>query len=145
MRYTLDLQHMMSMGCGMVPMMYPAMQQHYMPAMMMGMGVNRPMMPYPSILPGSTIQNPAMGPRFPMALPGCHLPQVPLSDHSGNQASPLLNSHDSNQPRMQNLADPYQQFFSFHHKQLPSSQASSLWNNFCNYIACTFVDAFLAK
>ncbi|KAJ8534607.1 hypothetical protein K7X08_016335 [Anisodus acutangulus] len=135
---TLQLQvQMMSMGCGMVPMMYPGMQQ-YMPPMGMGMGMgigmNRPMMPYPPLLPGAAMQNAAaaaqMGPRFPM--PPFHLPPVPVPDPSRMQASsqpdPMLNplvAHNSNQPRLPNFNDPYQQFFGLHQAQvtLPQNQS----------------------
>ncbi|KAL6210881.1 hypothetical protein ACLB2K_016111 [Fragaria x ananassa] len=60
---SLQLQvQMMSMGCGMVPMMFPGVQP-YMPmgmarmgmgmGMGMDMGMNRPMMPYGNVLAGS--------------------------------------------------------------------------------------------
>ncbi|KAK4408197.1 26S proteasome regulatory subunitA [Sesamum angolense] len=91
---SLQLQvQMMSMGCGMMPMMYPGMQQ-YMPAMGMGMGMGMGMdmgmnRPYPSMLPGSAMPNPAavahMGPRFPM--PPFHMQPVPVPDPSRIQAS----------------------------------------------------------
>lgn len=131
---------MMSMGCGMVPMMYPGMQQ-YMPAMGMGMGMgmgmeigmNRPMVPYPPLLPGAAMQNAAaaaqMGPRFPMA--PFHLPPVPVPDPSRMQASsqqdPMLNplvARNPNQPRLPNFNDPYQQFFGLHQAQVQLPQAS---------------------
>ncbi|XP_009794497.1 transcription factor PIF1 [Nicotiana tabacum] len=138
---SLQLQvQMMSMGCGMVPMMYPGMQQ-YMPAMGMGMvgmgmeiGMNRPMVPYPPLLPGAAMQNAAaaaqMGPRFPMA--PFHLPPVPVPDPSRMQASsqqdPMLNplvARNPNQPRLPNFNDPYQQHFGLHQAQvqLPQNQA----------------------
>ncbi|KAH6771285.1 hypothetical protein C2S52_016088 [Perilla frutescens var. hirtella] len=136
---SLQLQvQMMSMGCGMVPMMYPGMQQ-YMPAMGMGigmgmdMGMNRPMVPYPSLLPGSAMPNPAataaahMAPRFP--LPPFNMPQVAVPDPSRiqatNQTDPMPNStitQHPNQPRMPNFADPYQQYLGFHHAQLQLPQ-----------------------
>ncbi|KAL9168975.1 hypothetical protein ABFS82_04G048900 [Erythranthe guttata] len=123
---------MMSMGCGMVPMMYPGMQQ-YMPTMLMGMGMNRPMMPYPSMVPGSPMPNPAnMGPRFPMP-PGFHLPQTPLPDNcsriqGSNSNDPTQNS---SQPGPHNFVDPYHQFLGHHHQQQqqqqsPLPQASSI-------------------
>ncbi|XP_004247109.1 transcription factor PIF1 isoform X1 [Solanum lycopersicum] len=139
---SLQLQvQMMSMGCGMVPMMYPGMQP-YMPPMGMGMGMgmgmdigmNRPMVPYPPLLPGTAMQNAAaaaqMGPRF--SIPQFHLPPVPVPDPSRMQASsqpdPMLNSlvsHNSNQPRLPNFSDPYQQFFGLQQAQvaLPQNQA----------------------
>ncbi|KAI3461019.1 hypothetical protein Pfo_017682 [Paulownia fortunei] len=127
---SLQLQvQMMSMGCGMVPMMYPGMQQ-YMPAMGLGMGMNRAIVPYPSMLPGSAMPNPAaaahMGPRFPM--PAFHMPPVPVPDPSriqaSNQTDPVPNSvsHYQNQPRMPNFVDPYQQFLGLHQAQLPLPQ-----------------------
>ncbi|XP_055813063.1 transcription factor PIF1-like [Solanum dulcamara] len=138
---SLQLQvQMMSMGCGMVPMMYPGMQP-YMPPMGMGMGVvmgmeigmNRPMVPYPPLLPGAAMQNAAaaaqMGPRFP--IPPFHLPPVPVPHPSRMQASgqpdPILNplvAHNSNQPRLPNFNDPYQQIFGLQQAQvaLPQNQ-----------------------
>lgn len=138
---SLQLQvQMMSMGCGMVPMVYPGMQP-YMPPMGMGMGMgmgmeigmNRPMVPYPPLLPGAAMQNAAaaaqIGPRFP--IPPFHLPTVPVPDPSRMQASsqpdPMLNplvAHNSNQPRLSNFNDPYQQFFGLQQVQvaLPQNQ-----------------------
>ncbi|KAL7084384.1 hypothetical protein ACP275_14G220400 [Erythranthe tilingii] len=108
---------MMSMGCGMVPMMYPGMQQ-YMPTMSMGMGMgmgmgmemgmNRPpMVQYPSM--------PMPNPRFPM--PGFHQPC--------NQTNPIPNPavpHNQNQTHTPNFIDPYQQFHGLHPSQLPQNQ-----------------------
>ncbi|XP_075507137.1 transcription factor PIF1-like [Primulina tabacum] len=133
----LQVQMMMSMGCGMVPMMYPGMQQ-YMPVMGMGMGLgmgmdmsmNRPMMPYPSMLPGSALPNPAaahMSACFPM--PAFHLPPVSVTDPSriqaSNQTDPTSNSavsHNPNQPQMQNFNEPYQQFLGPRQAQPPLPQ-----------------------
>ncbi|CAI9107490.1 OLC1v1006850C1 [Oldenlandia corymbosa var. corymbosa] len=129
---SLQLQvQMMSMGCGMLPMMYPGVQQ-YMPAMGMGMGMgmgmemgmNRPIMPYPSLIPPSGMPNPAVVPAFhmrPVAVPGSSRVQAP------NQLDPMLNSlvaQNPNQPRMPNFADPYQQFIGLHQAQvsLPQNQ-----------------------
>lgn len=127
------------MGYGMMPMMYPGMQQ-YMPAMGMGMGMgmsmdmgmNRPIVPYPSMVQGSGIPGPAaaahMSPRYPMT--AFHMPSVRLPDPSrlqaSNQADPMLNSLvalNSNQPRMPNFVDPYQQFLGLQQAQLPLPQA----------------------
>lgn len=138
---------MMSMGCGMVPMVYPGMQP-YMPPMGMGMGMgmgmeigmNRPMVPYPPLLPGAAMQNAAaaaqIGPRFP--IPPFHLPPVPVPDPSRMQASsqpdPMLNplvAHNSNQPRLSNFNDPYQHFFGLQQVQVALPQASpssSTWS-----------------
>ncbi|KAK6143981.1 hypothetical protein DH2020_020801 [Rehmannia glutinosa] len=129
---SLQLQvQMMSMGCGMVPMMYPGMQQ-YMPAMGLGMGMNRPMVPYPSMLQGPAMPNPAaaahMGTRFPMPA-AFHMPQVPVPDpsriQSSNHTDQMPNfSHYQQHPRMPNFVDPYQQFLGMHQAQLPLPQAS---------------------
>ncbi|KZV16912.1 hypothetical protein F511_36740, partial [Dorcoceras hygrometricum] len=138
---SLQLQvQMMSMGCGMVPMMYPSMQQ-YMPVMGMGMGLgmgmdmsmNRPLVPYPSMLPGSTLPNPAaaahMSACFPM--PAFHLPPVPVTDPSrvqaSNQTDPTSNSavgHNPNQPQMPSVNEPNQQFLGPHQAQPAVQQAS---------------------
>lgn len=129
---SLQLQvQMMSMGCGMVPMMYPAGMQQYMPAMGMGMGMGigmdmgmtRPMVPYPSMIPGSAMPNT----RFP--LPPFHMAPVPLPDpsrmHATTQADTAPNStipQSQNHPRLPNFADPYQQYVGFHPSPLPLPQ-----------------------
>lgn len=134
---------MMSMGYSMVPMMFPGVQR-YMPAMAamgMGMGMdqaamNRPMVPYPPVLPGSAIMpNPAAAvaaaahlnqlfpvPRFPMA-------QVPMMGPQRSQAAkpsdPMMNSfpqQNVNQPRVP-FADPYQQYVGLPQTQMPQPQA----------------------
>ncbi|KAG6426984.1 hypothetical protein SASPL_111223 [Salvia splendens] len=142
---SLQLQvQMMSMSCGMVPMMYPVGVQQYMPAAMglgmgMDMGMSRPMVPYPPMMAGSAMPNPAaaaahMGPRFP--LPPFHMQPVPVPDPSAlqptNRADHVSNStaipqnqnQNQNQPRFQNFPDPYQQYLGFHPTQLPIPQAS---------------------
>ncbi|KAK7377682.1 hypothetical protein VNO80_03111 [Phaseolus coccineus] len=90
---SLQLQvQMMSMGYGMVPMMFPGIQQ-YMPAIGMGvgmgmgmeMGMSKPVMPFPNMLPGSPFPAVAhLGPRFPM--PPFHMPCVPATNSSRMQA-----------------------------------------------------------
>ena len=130
---------MMSMGCGMVPMMFSGVQQ-YMPTMGMGigmgmgldMGISRPMMPFPNVLAGSALPTSAaaahLGPRFPM--PAFHMPPpVPAPDPSriqpNNQSDAMLNMlgmQNSNQPRVPNFADPYQQYLGLHQMQLPLPQ-----------------------
>nr|GLL42761.1 transcription factor PIF1-like isoform X2 [Ipomoea trifida] len=90
---SLQLQvQMMSLGhgCGMIPMMFPGIQQ-YMPAMgiRMGMGMNPPVVPYPPATPMG-------GPRFP--LPAFPMPPpFAMADPSRIQASnhtdPMLNSN----------------------------------------------------
>ncbi|XAR61008.1 hypothetical protein NMG60_11034579 [Bertholletia excelsa] len=131
----LQLQvQMMSMGCGMVPMMFPGVQQ-YMPAMGMGMGmgmemgISRPMMPFPSVLAGSSTPTPAsaahLGPRFPM--PTFHMQPLPLPDQSRiqapSQSDPAMNSAGTpNQPGMPNFPDPYQQYLNLQQTQTPLPQ-----------------------
>ncbi|KAJ8899235.1 hypothetical protein K2173_012769 [Erythroxylum novogranatense] len=145
---SLQLQvQMMSMGCSMVPMMFPGVQQ-YMAPMGMGMGVgmgmelgmNRPIMPYPNVLAGSHLPTPGtaahMGSRFPM--PTFHMPPVPPPDPSRIQAAnhpdTLLSSlgQHQNQPRMPNFIDPYQQYLGLHphsmQVQVPQNQAMAVPN-----------------
>lgn len=129
----------------MLPLMYPGVQQ-YMPALGMGMGMgmgmdmgmNRPMMPYPSLIPGSGMPSPAvganMGPRYPV--PAFHMQPVPVPDSSRiqatNQLDPMMTSlvtHNPNQPRLPNFADPYQQFIGLHQAQVPLPQAIPLFLN----------------
>ncbi|PSR94930.1 Transcription factor like [Actinidia chinensis var. chinensis] len=140
---SLQLQvQMMSMGCSMVPMMFPGVQQYMPPmgvgmgmAMGMEMGMNRPMMPFPSVLAGSALQTQAaaahMGPPFPMQ--AFHMSPVPLPDPSRPQATGqsdlMLNSmgiQNPNQPRMPNFADPYQQYLGLHQMQLPLPQNQAM-------------------
>ncbi|XP_030498272.2 transcription factor PIF1 isoform X6 [Cannabis sativa] len=132
---------MMSMGCGMVPMMFPGMQQ-YMPPMGMGigmgmgmgmeMGLNRPIMPFPNVLAGSPMSPPAtaahLGPRFPM--PAFHMPPVPTTEPPRGQATnqldymfqPFPTPQNPNQSRVPNFPDPYQQYFGSQQMQLPLQQ-----------------------
>ncbi|XP_018820336.1 transcription factor PIF1-like isoform X1 [Juglans regia] len=133
---------MMSMGCGMVPMMFPGVQQ-YMPAMGMGigmgmgmdMGINRSMIPFPNMLAGSALQTSAaaahLGPRYPM--PAFHMPPVPAPDPSRIQATnrpqQMLHSigtQHTSQPRFPNFVDPYQQYVATHQMQLPIPQNQAL-------------------
>lgn len=97
--------HSMMMGTGRM-MPYPSMLpgstiQNPVAAGPSEMMGMGPMMPYPYMLPGSTIQNPtAAGPRFPMVVPGFHPHQV--RGRSGSQPNP----HNPNQPQMmQNSAN----------------------------------------
>ncbi|XP_075649377.1 transcription factor PIF1 [Castanea sativa] len=132
---SLQLQvQMMSMGCGMVPMMFPGVQQ-YMPTMGMGigmgmgmgmeMGINRPMFPFPNMLAGSGLPTGAaahLGPRFPMP---AFMPPVPVPDPSkiqSNQSEQMLNSLGAQHPSQSwfpNFTDPYQQYVAPHQMQLP--------------------------
>lgn len=132
------------MGYGMVPMMFPGVQR-YMPtmaaaAMGMGMGMdqvgmNRPMVSYPPILPGSAMPNPAaaaaaahLAPRFP--IPRFQMAQVPIMGPTRNQTAnpsdPTMNPfpiQNANQPRMVPFADPYQQYHGLPQTQFPQPQA----------------------
>ncbi|XP_020239115.1 transcription factor PIF1 [Cajanus cajan] len=127
---SLQLQvQMMSMGCGMVPMMFPGIQQYMPPmgmgigmgmGMEMGMGMNRPVMTFPNMLASSTLPAATaaahLGPRFPM--PPFHMPHVAAPDSSRVQAAnhsdnTMLNSHgtlDPDQSRIPNFTDPYHQY-----------------------------------
>ncbi|MBA0880486.1 hypothetical protein Goshw_014499, partial [Gossypium schwendimanii] len=141
----MELLIMMSMGCGMVPMMFPGVQQ-YMPTMGMGIGmgmgmdIGRPTMPFTNVLAGSPLPTPAaaahLGPRFPM--PPFHMPPpalapAPAPDPSriqpNNQSDTMLNRlgvQNQNQPCVPNFADPYQQYnIGLHPMQLspPLNQA----------------------
>ncbi|XP_010109673.2 transcription factor PIF1 [Morus notabilis] len=138
---SLQLQvQMMSMGCGMVPMMFPGIQQ-YMPPMGMGigmgmgmgmeMGMNRPIMPFPNVLTGSALPTPAaaahLGPRFPM--PAFHMPPVPTTEQSRAQATSQSDhmfqsfaAQNPNPSRIPNFSDPYQQYLGSHQMQLPVLQ-----------------------
>ncbi|KAK8517964.1 hypothetical protein V6N12_016798 [Hibiscus sabdariffa] len=138
---SLQLQvQMMSMGCGMVPMMFPGVQQ-YMPTMGvgigMGMGISRPMMPFPNVLAGSGLPTPPsaahLDPRFPM--PAFHMsPQVPAPDPSrlqpnNHQSDAMLNTlrmQNPNQPQIPNFADPYQPYFGLHQMQPHPPQCQAM-------------------
>ncbi|KAM7265087.1 hypothetical protein ACFE04_002770 [Oxalis oulophora] len=123
---SLQLQvQMMSMGCGMVPMMFPGIQTQYMAPMTMGgfgmsmgmdmgMGMARPMMPFPNSMP-----SPNAAARFP--IPPFHI--------QTNQADPLLNTlgmHNTNQPRIPIFQDTHQQqYMGLRQMQLPLQQQFS--------------------
>ncbi|XP_010467931.1 PREDICTED: transcription factor PIF1-like [Camelina sativa] len=124
---SLQLQiQMMSMGCGVMPMMYPGMQQYM--AMGMGMGMNQPLpppsfMPFPNMLPA---QRPLPTQTQPMG--GASVfpaPQYPVhpSDPSrlytqNQQCNPTL----SQPPQYPSYMDPYQQFRGVHPSQPPPFQ-----------------------
>ncbi|XP_050149105.1 transcription factor PIF1-like isoform X2 [Malus sylvestris] len=135
---SLQLQvQMMSMGYGMIPMMFPGVQQMMSVPMGMGIGmgmgmgmemagISHPMMPFPNVMAGSPMPTAAalMGPRFP--IPPFHMQPIPASDPTGvpavNQTDQMINSlraQNPNQSHMPNFADPYQQFFSPQQMQLP--------------------------
>lgn len=132
----------MSMGynMNMVPMMFPGVQR-YMPTMApmgmgMGMGMdhvgmNRPMVSYPPVLPGSAMPNPAttahLGQRYPV--PRFQMAQVPIMGPVGSQPAnpvdPMMNSfpmQNASQPRVP-FADPYQQYIGLPPSQLLPPQA----------------------
>ncbi|CAN1269947.1 Transcription factor PIF1 [Linum perenne] len=133
---SLQLQvQMMSMGCSMVPMMFPGVQQ-YMPPMGMGMGMgmdmgmNRPMMPFPNVLAGAPLQSAAhLGPRFPV--PGFQMPPVMPPDVSRvqgvNQPDLMMSSQApptmGQQQRPPGFPDPYQQYLALHQMQMPMQQS----------------------
>ncbi|CAI0393908.1 unnamed protein product [Linum tenue] len=132
---SLQLQvQMMSMGCSMVPMMFPGVQQ-YMPPMGMGMGMgmemgmNRPMMPFPNVLAGGSLQSAAahLGQRFPV--PAFQMPPVLHPDASriqvANQSDAMLctlGASTLGQQRPPNFPDPYQQFLGLHQMQYSQNQ-----------------------
>ncbi|KAG7013547.1 Transcription factor PIF1, partial [Cucurbita argyrosperma subsp. argyrosperma] len=110
---SLQLQvQMMSMGCGMVPMMFPGVQQ-FMPPMGMGLGmgmgmgmetgVSRPMMPYPNMLAGPMFPRQSgaaqLGPTF--SFPAFNM---------AHQNSRIQETNQSNQlhslPGMKNINPP---------------------------------------
>lgn len=141
---SLQLQvQMMSMGCGMVPMIFPGVQQ-YMPTMGMGigmgmgmgmgmeMGINRPMFSFSTMLAGSGLPTGAaahLGPRFPMP---AFMPPVPVPDPSriqSNQSEQMLNSLGAQHPNQSwfpNFTDPYQQYVAPHQMQLPLPQNQAM-------------------
>ncbi|XP_042511497.1 transcription factor PIF1-like [Macadamia integrifolia] len=141
---SLQLQvQMMSMGCSMVPMMFPGVQ-HFMPPMGIGlgmgmgmgmdMGMSRPMLPFPPVLAGSAMPNPAaaahLSPSLP--LPPFYLSAVSTPDPSRMQAAPnqsdsAMNSlgiQNLNQHQIPSFANPYQHYISLHQMQVsPQVQA----------------------
>ncbi|GAV63847.1 HLH domain-containing protein [Cephalotus follicularis] len=139
---SLQLQvQMMSMGCGMVPMMYPGVQQYMAPmgmgygmSMGMEMGMTRTLMPFPNALAGSAFPTQPtaahLGPRFPM--PAFHMPPVPAHPsrlRTTNTPDPPLNSlgkQNLNQPRMPYYADPCQQHLGLHQMQMPLPQNQTM-------------------
>ncbi|PWA39370.1 transcription factor PIF1 [Artemisia annua] len=129
---------MMSMGYGMVPMMLPGVQRYMPPMAAMGMGMgmgmehvgmNRPMVPYPGVLPGPPMPNPAaaaaaaahLSQRFPV--PRFPMPQIPTMGPTRSQDT-MMNSlppQNANQPRVP-FADPYQQYIGLPQTQMPQPQ-----------------------
>nr|XP_023916582.1 transcription factor PIF1 [Quercus suber] len=141
---SLQLQvQMMSMGCGMVPMIFPGVQQ-YMPTMGMGigmgmgmgmgmeMGINRPMFPLSNMLAASGLPTGAaahLGPRFPMP---AFMPPVPVPNPyriQSNQSEQMLNSLGAQHPSQSwfpNFTDPYKQYVAPHQMQLPLPQNQAM-------------------
>lgn len=139
------------MGCGMMPVMFPGIQQYLPPPMGMGigmgmgmgmeMGMNRPMMPFPNLLGGPNLPMQAgaaahLGPRFP--LPAFAMPPVPGSDPSRvqptNQANQMLNSVGTQHtipPPVSGFSDSYQQFVSSNQMQFPATQPLQV-----SFLAC---------
>ncbi|KAF8090331.1 hypothetical protein N665_0479s0033 [Sinapis alba] len=123
---SLQLQvQMMSMGCGMMPMMYTGMQQ-YMPHMAMGMGMgmemgmNRPpppppFMPFPNMLASQR-------PLPPQTRMGGSYPPVQASDPSRVYGSNQQFDPNSSQAQYSGYMDPYQQFRSLQPSQPPQFQ-----------------------
>ncbi|KAJ0254169.1 Transcription factor PIF1 [Hirschfeldia incana] len=123
---SLQLQiQMMSMGCGMMPMMYTGMQQ-YMPHMAMGMGMgmdiglNRPpppppFIPFPNMLASQR-------PLPPQTCMGGYPPPVQASDPSRVYGSNLQFDPNSSQAQNPAYMDPYQQFRSLQPSQPPQFQ-----------------------
>lgn len=105
---------MMSMGCGMVPMMFPGMQQYMQPmGMGMGMGVdvNQPMMPFPMATPthmGPGFPVPSYHPISPFVSPDTARLQV---NNQGSLLNPARtqNAYQHQQP-VQTIPDQYQQY-----------------------------------
>ncbi|AEC06977.1 phytochrome interacting factor 3-like 5 [Arabidopsis thaliana] len=120
---SLQLQiQMMSMGCGMMPMMYPGMQQ-YMPHMAMGMGMNQPIpppsfMPFPNMLaaqrPLPTQTHMAgSGPQYPVHASDPSRVFVPNQQYDPTSGQPQYPA---------GYTDPYQQFRGLHPTQPPQFQ-----------------------
>ena len=122
------------MGCGMVPMMYPGMQQQYMAPMGMGMdmGMTRPVMQFPSTVTGSNLPAaPAgaqFGPRY--TLPPVNVASVPMPSFPGNQTNnqgvdvrrgtfPIQRPAMAQLP---NMTDPYHQYMAVHQMQMMQMQ-----------------------
>lgn len=113
----LRLMQMMSMGCGMMPMMYTGMQQ-YMPHMAMGMGMNQPLPP-PSFMPFPNM----LAAQRPLPTQA-HMGGYPLhaSDPSRVYLPNQQSDPTSNQPQYPAFMDPYQQFRNLHPTQPPQFQ-----------------------
>uniref|UniRef100_A0A7N0U512 BHLH domain-containing protein n=1 Tax=Kalanchoe fedtschenkoi TaxID=63787 RepID=A0A7N0U512_KALFE len=122
---SLQLQvQMMSMGCGMVPMMFPGMQQ-YMQPMGMGLGVdpNRPVMPFPMATPTH------LAPRFPVPSYN-HLPLPPFVANAAsriqvNNPASMLNpvgTQNANLVQVHPMAAQYQPYLGYQTMPMQPSQ-----------------------
>ncbi|CDY31989.1 BnaA07g00060D [Brassica napus] len=121
---SLQLQiQMMSMGCGMMPMIYTGMQQ-YMPHMAMGMGMemgmNRPPPPPPPFMPFPNMLA-SQRPLPPQTRMGGY-PPVQASDPSRVYGSNQQFDPNSSQAQFSAYMDPFQQFRSLHPSQPPQFQ-----------------------
>ncbi|KAF3597402.1 hypothetical protein DY000_02020178 [Brassica cretica] len=123
---SLQLQiQMMSMGCGMMPMMYTSMQQ-YMPHMAMGMGMgvemgmNRPPPPPPPFMPFPNMLA-SQRPLPPQTRMGGY-PAVQASDPSRVYGPNQQFDPNSSQAQFSGYMDPFQQFRSLHPSQPPQFQ-----------------------
>ncbi|CAF1944582.1 transcription factor PIF1 isoform X1 [Brassica napus] len=125
---SLQLQiQMMSMGCGMMPMMYTGMQQ-YMPHMAMGMGMgmgvemgmNRPPPPPPPFMPFPNMLA-SQRPLPPQTRMGGY-PAVQASDPSRVYGPNQQFDPNSSQAQFSGYMDPFQQFRSLYPSQPPQFQ-----------------------
>lgn len=115
------LMQVMSMGCGMMPMMYPGMQQ-YMPHMAMRMGMNQPLPP-PSFMPFPNMLA-AQRPLPTQTQMGGSTPQYPVHASDPSRVFVPNQQYDptSGQPQYPGYMDPYQQFRGLHPTQAPQFQ-----------------------
>ncbi|KAH9603026.1 hypothetical protein KSS87_010706 [Heliosperma pusillum] len=133
---------MMSMGCGMMPMMYQGMQQQYMPPMGMGMGIgmdmgmSRQVVPYDPAMPAATtnaMPQPPMVPRLPVppyAMPSLSTPNIRVNQPSNlaDSSSSIPYAHPGpGIGQIPNMADPFQQYLAFQqmHMQMPIQMQAS--------------------
>ncbi|CAL9223704.1 unnamed protein product [Arabidopsis halleri] len=120
---SLQLQiQVMSMGCGMMPMMYPGMQQ-YMPHMAMGMGMNQPLPP-PSFMPFPNMLA-AQRPLPTQTQMGGSTPQYPVHASDPSRVFVPNQQYDPTSgqpPQYPGYMDPYQQFRGLHLTQPPQFQ-----------------------
>lgn len=129
---------MSSMQYNMGQMMFPDSAQRYLQTMgLMGMGIGipsgsmqRPMMPFGSVLPYPTVVGPSPANLRPQLVPPFHLAAAVIPDqvrmNASNQQDPLCSSicmmgpNMTNMVQIPNLADPYHHYAPLHHLQVPS-------------------------